>query len=526
MASLRLLFPAVTLGFASLAQSDQFQIRCASFADEIDIPHATVNFASYIPGGTNLSLVDNDPSCGAAYQSVSSDICRIALAVATSNSSQITLEAWFPRDYTGRFLSTGNGGLSGCIQYYDLDYAAGFGFATVGANNGHNGTSGLPFYKQPEVLEDFAYRSVHTGVVVGKQLTKMFYEEGFDKSYYLGCSTGGRQGFKEVQQFPHDFDGVVAGAPAFNFANLLSWSAHFYPITGPPGSETYLSTELWDVVHKEILRQCDGLDGAEDGIIEDTDQCHPDVATLLCQSEASGDSCLTSAQVDTVHGILSPLLSTNGTRLYPRMQPGSEVYAASAMYNGVPFAYSRDWYRYVVYNDPTWDATKWTVKDAEAALRQNPYNIQTWDADLTPFRRAGGKVLTYHGLQDQLISSDNSKLYYHRVLETMDLQPSELDDFYRFFPISGMAHCSGGDGAYGIGNGAESESGADPEDNVLMAMVRWVEEGIPPETVRGAKFADGAGSPVEYYRKHCRYPRRNMYKGTGNYTDENAWECV
>ncbi|KAL2822837.1 putative feruloyl esterase B-2 [Aspergillus cavernicola] len=526
MAPLRLLLPALTLGSAVLAQNHQFRARCESFADEVDLPQVKVNFVNYVLGGTNLSLADNDPSCGASYQAVSSDTCRISMAVTTSNDSEITLEAWFPRDYTGRFLSTGNGGLSGCIQYYDLAYTAGLGFATVGANNGHNGTSGLPFYKHPAVLEDFASRSVHTGVVLGKQLTKLFYKEGFKKSYYLGCSTGGRQGFKLVQQFSNELDGIVAGAPAMNFVGLLSWSAHFYPITGPPGSVTYLSPDEWSVAHEEILRQCDALDGAEDGIIEDPDLCHPDVSTILCGSEASADSCLSAAQVDTVHQVLSPLLSTNGTLIYPRMQPGSEEYAAPIMYNGAPFAYSQDWWRYVVYNDPTWNATRWTVKDAEAALKQNPYDIQTWDADLTPFRRAGGKVLTYHGLQDQLISSENSKLYYHRVQKAMGLEPSELDEFYRFFQISGMAHCAGGDGANGIGNQAESESGTDPEDNVLMAMVRWVEEGIPPETVRGAKFSDGVGSPVEYYRKHCRYPRRNVYKGPGNYTDENAWECV
>ncbi|KAL4922441.1 Tannase/feruloyl esterase [Aspergillus aurantiobrunneus] len=524
MAPLRLLLPAFILGSAVLAQ-DQFQTRCESFVDEIDIPNVRVNVASYVSGGTNLSLADNVPTCDQS-QVVSTDLCRVAMAVSTSNASEITLEAWFPRDYSGRFLSTGNGGLGGCIQYADLAYTAGLGFATVGANNGHNGTSGESFYKAPEVLEDFVYRSVHTGIVVGKQLTKLFYEEGFDKSYYLGCSTGGRQGMKLAQDFPDELDGIVAGAPAFNFAGLLSWSAHFYPITGPVGSATYLSVDEWSLVHEEILRQCDDLDGAEDGIIEDTDLCHPNVTIILCSSGSASENCLTSAQVNTVHQVFSPLLSNNGTLIYPRMQPGSEKFAAPAMYNGEPFKYSKDWWRYVVYNDPNWNATKWTIKDAEVALRQNPYNIATWKADLSPLRDAGTKLLTYHGLQDQLISSDNSKLYYHRLLETMGLKPSQLDEFYRFFPISGMAHCSQGDGAYGIGNQAETESSTDPEDNVLMALVQWVEEGIPPETVRGTKFTDGVGSSVEYKRKHCRYPRTNVYKGPGKYTDESAWECV
>ncbi|KAJ5613029.1 hypothetical protein N7510_006223 [Penicillium lagena] len=519
--------PLLALGSLALANQEAFKSKCSRFANEIDLPNVKVNFVDFVPGGTNLSLADNPPSCDASYQSVSVDLCRVTMAVSTSESSEITLEAWFPREYTGRFLSTGNGGLSGCIQYYDLAYTAQLGFATVGANNGHNGTSGEPFFHHPEVIKDFAYRSVHTGVVVGKELTKKFYDEGFKKSYYLGCSTGGRQGWKSVQKYPNDFDGVVAGSPAINFINLLSWSAHFYPITGPPSSDTYLSPAEWKVVHEEILRQCDTIDGAKDGIIEDPTLCRPILQTLICPSHTSNDpTCLSSAQVQTAQQILSPLYGVNGTLLYPQMQPGSEILAAPIMYNGQPFAYSDDWYRYVVYNDPSWSGTTWTVQDAAVALAQNPYNIQTWDGDLSPFRNAGGKVLHYHGMQDQLISSEDSKLYYAHVSDTMKLPPPDLDEFYRFFTISGMGHCGAGDGAYGIGQGVGTYDGNDPEDNVLMAMVKWVEEGVPPETVRGAKFVDGPGSAVEYKRKHCRYPRRNVYKGPGNWTDENAWECI
>ncbi|KAJ6128707.1 hypothetical protein N7471_009924 [Penicillium samsonianum] len=515
------------MGSLALASQDAFQSKCINFGDQIDIPNVKVNFAEFVQGGTNLSLTDNPPSCARSSQVVSVDLCRVAMAVSTSNSSEITLEAWFPREYKGRFLSTGNGGISGCIQYYDLAYTAQLGFATVGANNGHNGTSGKPFYRQPEVIKDYAYRSVHTGVVIGKELTKQFYDEGFKKSYYLGCSTGGRQGWKSVQKYPNDFDGVVAGAPAINLINLFSWSAHFYPITGSPTSDTFLSTAEWEIVHKEIIRQCDTIDGAEDGIIEDPDLCRPVLETLTCDPSASKKtSCLTSAQVNTAQQVLSPFYGINGTLLYPRMQPGSEMLAAPIMYSGAPFQYSQDWYRYVVYNNPSWSGANFTVKDAAAALAQNPYNIQTWDGDISPFKKTGGKILHYHGLQDQLISSEDSKMYYSHVSNTMKLPPNKLDEFYRFFTISGMGHCGGGDGAYGIGQGDSTYDGTNPEDNVLMAMVQWVEEGKAPETVRGAKFSNGPGSKVEYKRKHCRWPRRNVFKGPGNYTDENAWQCV
>jgi feruloyl esterase len=114
-------------------------------------------------------------------------------------------------------------------------------------------------------------------------------------------------------------------------------------------------------------------------------------------------------------------------------------------------------------------------------------------------------------------------MYYKHVADTMNLSPSELDDFYRFFTISGMGHCGTGDGAGSIGQGVGTFAGNDPEDNVLLAMVQWVEKGIAPDFVRGTKFN---GSEVEYRRKHCKYPKRNKYVGPGAYEDENAWKCV
>lgn len=202
---------------------------CEAIASSFTSPHVTVNFAQYVTAGTNLSLPFEGAvaTCGEPYQVVPVDLCRVAMLVKTSNISQITLEAWLPTNWTGRFMSTGNGGLGGCIQYTDVAYGTSFGFATVGANNGHNGTRGTAFYQNDQIVADFAYRSLHTGVVVGKSLTNEYYDCDYTKSYYLGCSTGGREGFKEVQDFPDDFDGVVVGAPALSFNNLSSWSGSF-----------------------------------------------------------------------------------------------------------------------------------------------------------------------------------------------------------------------------------------------------------------------------------------------------------
>ncbi|KAL5339522.1 putative feruloyl esterase B-1 [Aspergillus crustosus] len=504
-----------------------FRDKCNAFASRINIPDVAVYSVTYVPAGGNISMADNPPICaGRGSDAISSpfEFCRVALNVTTSARSQLFMEAWLPSNYSGRFLSAGNGGLGGCVAYSDLLYTTQYGFASVSTNNGHFGDTGVYFYNNTEVLEDFAYRALHTGVVVGKKLTKLFYTQGYDKSYYLGCSTGGRQGWKSVQDFPGDFDGVVAGAPAFNFVGLTTWGARFLPTTGSPSADTFITNAQWSTIHDEILRQCDDLDGAKDGIIEDPDLCQPIFETLLCSSTGNynSSSCLTAPQISTVNTVFSPLYGLDGSLLYPRMQPGSELLAAYIYYNGQPFAYSTDWYRYVVHSDPSWDPTTWTLQDAAVADAQDPFSISTFHGDISAFSQRGGKILHYHGLEDGIISSESSKVYYKHVSGTMGLNPEELDDFYRFFPISGMGHCAPGTGAGSIGLNSGTYVGDQPEDNVLLAVVRWVEAGIAPEFVRGSRVN---GTEVEYRRKHCRYPRRNRFVGE-SYEDEDAWECV
>ncbi|KAK8152840.1 Tannase/feruloyl esterase [Phyllosticta citrichinensis] len=514
---------------AEAASKATFEQQCGSLPSSLAsvVPNATVWFSEFVAAGTNLTFPDNTVTCDRTSQVVSNDLCRVALRVPTSNRSEISMEAWLPVNWTGRFLSTGNGGLSGCIKYEDMAYTAGLGFSTVGANNGHNGTEGTSFYKNDDIVADFAWRSVHTGVVVGKKISEAFYGKTHDKSYYLGCSTGGRQGLKSAQSFPDDFDGIVAGAPAASFLGLLSWSGHFYTILGDEDSPSHVSADLWAVVHEDILKQCDGIDGVIDGILEDPELCQYRPEGLICGSGATNtSSCLTPAQADAVRLVLSPVYGTDGSIVYPRMQPGSEIASSASLFNG-SFAYTKDWFRYVVYNDPSWDPATLDAEQMEFASKKDPWNIQTWEGDLSRLRDRGSKLLHYHGLMDGSISSENSPRYYNHVSRTMGLTTEELDDFYRFFRISGMGHCTGGDGAHAIGNELESLESLDPDENALMAMVRWVEEGIAPTTLIGTKWkGDTADTGVDYKRAHCKYPARNVYVGSGDGRDMDGWKCV
>jgi feruloyl esterase len=282
---------------------------------------------------------------------------------------------------------------------------------------------------------------------------------------------------------------------------------------------------MWPVIHQDILNQCDGIDNYVDGIIEDPRLCDYRPESLIC-GPGNTTNCLTGQQAASVRAIFSPLYGVNGALVYPRMQPGSELDAQYIYYTGVPFIYTVDWYRYAIYNDPNWDPTTLNPQDYANAAAKNPSNIETWDT-LDAYKAKGGKILQYHGLADPIISSDNSARYYDYVSRSMNLPSSSMDQFYRYFRISGMGHCGGGPGATWIGNTEAANATLAPSGNVLMAMVQWVEKGTAPDTIVGTSFVNGTKAlGVDFQRAHCRYPYRNVYKGSGNPKLPQSWKCI
>jgi feruloyl esterase len=161
----------------------------------------------------------------------------------------------------------------------------------------------------------------------------------------------------------------------------------------------------------------------------------------------------------------------------------------------------------VVYSNPAWDpATFAPEKDAAASRDLNPFNIQTYPLQLDQFQGASGKIITYHGSQDQQITSFITSKWYESLLAG-GRKAADLDQFIRFFRISGMDHCGGGPGAWMIGQNA-GKGPFDAKHNVLAAIVEWVERGNGPDTIEGTKYIqDSATLGVSFTRKHCRWAK-------------------
>ncbi|KAI6312058.1 hypothetical protein MCOR29_008141 [Pyricularia oryzae] len=523
-----LLFLLVGAKLGRAATASDFSAKCQSFQPERLVKNSTRTRLEYVASGTTIQLDDNVPSCGRTSQVVDANICRVALQIPTSNRSSLSFELWLPERWDEkRYVATGNGGVDGCIKYEDIAYGVKNGFAAMGTNNGHNGTTGVDFLNNEDVVVDFSYRALHTGTVSAKTLIQEFYNSPPAKSYYIGCSLGGRQGISAAERFPEDYDGILAGAPAVDFNHLYSLRARMFTVTGSPGSPDYIPVSTWSgLIHNEVLAQCDTLDGVADGIIEIANKCHFDPTKLLCradQANQAGTACLSRAQISQVQTVYAPYTYANGTLIWPRMNAGAEILASAGLLAGRPFSPSVEWFRYAVLSDPNWDPASYGLADAEAAETANPGGIRTFPESLPAFKARGGRIVTYHGEQDQQIWSTNSERFYERLVAA----DGGLDSYLRFFRISGMNHCASGPGAWMFGQGGSSALiPFEPERNAFAALVAWVEKGQAPDTITGTKFVnDSVDQGVDFQRSHCRYPLEQTYVA-GPSKQPASWKCL
>ncbi|KAF8577162.1 tannase and feruloyl esterase [Ramaria rubella] len=481
---------------------------CLALRDSLKLENTTILDVGRIKAGEQIST----PGSCRSTTTVTADACRVYAVVNTTAQSAVKFEMWLPDTWFGRFLAVGNGGLGGCIDYRNLDYGNTLHFATIASDNGHDGENGLSLLNHPEVINDFAFRAIHVEAVLGKQIVEAYYQHSHHKSYYLGCSTGGRQGMQSALLFPKDFDGILAGAPAADFNHLLGWSGMLARYMGFPNANTsdkFIPTSLWPTITQEILNQCDEIDGVKDRIITEPDSCIFRPEALLCDNGAAKRyNCITLAQVNTLRQVYKPLLGTRGQLLYPRYDPGAEGNGnfETTMSGAFPYL-ANDWFKFTVFNDSHHSLDNFSVTDVEFSDIINPGGISTWNGDFSAFRDQGGKIITYHGRQDPLIPSGNSKRLYNLISSTLSMRT--LDDFYRLFLIPGMNHCGYGPGAWAFGQSTlRSNAVNDTEHNVLLALVDWVENGHPPDTIVGTV---GTGDLSE--RVHCRYPQQSVWDG-------------
>jgi len=489
---------------APLIAAPAFAGSCESLAS-LALPNTTITMAQVVPAGAFLppGAGQGTASVGNAYKDLP-EFCRVAATLRPSSDSDIKVEFWLPASGWNRKLeAVGNGGWAGVISYSALANSVKAGYASVSTDTGHVGGSGSFASDHPEKLADFGWRSEHEMTVKAKSVIQAFYGSAPRLSYWNGCSTGGRQGLKEAQRFPDDFDGIIAGAPA-NRTALALWIA--FAVLKDPAS--YIPSAKYRLIHRAVLEACDARDGVKDGLLEDPTRCDFDPKALLCKG-ADDSSCLTAAQVAAAQRIYAAATNPRtGQVLFPSLVPGSEL--GWGVLGGGPDPYGNllDHYKYVVFKNPNWDWKTFNF-DWDIARSEQPENtlMNATDPNLRPFFAHNGKLLIYHGWSDPNVAALNTIRYYKSVADTLG-GASKISNNVRLFLVPGMGHCAGGEGPNVF--------------DKVGPLDEWVEQGKAPERILASH---STGGKVDRTRPLCPYPQVAKYKGAGSIDDAANFAC-
>ncbi|KAH7389051.1 Tannase/feruloyl esterase [Cadophora sp. MPI-SDFR-AT-0126] len=429
----------------------------------------------------------------------------------------ITASIWLPLAWNGRMMGIGGGGwMTG--NYFALPWPAAKGFVAVMTDGGHvlseSNSWGLKSSGNVDwvLLNDFASITLNDAATIAKAATKSFYGELPKFSYYNGCSTGGRQGYMLAQRHPKQYDGILATAPGINWDRMIVGLLHPQVVMNqkriyPPLCEI-------DAFSAAAIAACDELDGVKDGFILDPSTCKFDPTTVIGQPyncstgpsgtlSADGAAIVTAAwsSVKTVDGRL-----LNGRPLSYGPSMGAPLLGVadtvckldtnnSTTCIGNPLAVASQWVKYYLAKDETFDFSTVTRRQYDTLYRQsiNQYSsiMGTSDPDLTEFKQSGGKLLTWHGLDDQLLSPNNTIEYWERVKK----HDPEIDDYYRLFEAPGTLHCTPGNGWF-------------PGD-AMDSLVQWVEKKVAPEHLR----AKTVGLKEERIVDLCKWPAKLVFVG-------------
>jgi feruloyl esterase len=529
-----------------------------------------ISSGSYTPAGATAPITGLRP------------FCRVALdlsSIGNPDGSRILVEVWLPESgWNGRFLGTGNGGFAGRIITTALQGGLSQGYAVANTDlgsgvlyhcnslycGGRTGRGGPPagLHGHPDAIKDFGYRATHLMTVAAKQVIAAFYGQPEHHDYFAGCSTGGQQSLMEAQRFPDDYNGILAGAPAYDRTHLhMSFSSPYAWTHASPSS--LLTVPALSMINAAVLAKCGGHDGglAADGFLTQPDACDFDARTLQCTGiladvpctdpKAASCTCLTPNQANAMTAIWQGPVDDRGRQLQPGYLRSSEtpvepatakpvgnygiVWAESGTeptFDGLLFwALGPEWNWQSLFADASDPAA---ILSAEinaidtTAVGDTTFQqaLNATSADLSRFRGNGSKLILYQGWADPLIPGF-AALDYRQALARSD--EHNVSDYARLFMVPGMWHCYAGPGpnVFGAQYQVAPPKPGDPNDDALAALVAWVENGVAPSRIIATKYVnDVPGQGIAFQRPLCLYPDHAAYSGSGDVNDPSSFQCV
>ncbi len=449
------------------------------------------------PGG--MSVYKNTPA-----------FCRVQATLTPTPDSNIRVEVWMPEDnWNGKLVGIGNGVWAGNISHASMAEPLARGYATVATDTGHVGMGMDAKWAigHREKLVDFGHRAVHEMTVKAKEILKAYYGKKEDKSLWVSCSTGGRQGLMAAYRYPDDFDGISSMAPANPMVGLMIGSLWTGYAAMKDDAHRLTPAKLM-ASNRAYIEKCDEIDGIKDGIVTYPEMCSYDPGVIQCK-DGDQENCLTAPQLEALRDIYGGVKNPGtGELVFAGFPPGSEQLLAMLTSGPEPFSVATSYFRDIVFEDPAWDFKSFDYdKDLAASYKAGSDILDVPPEGLSKFFKGGGKLLLSHGWADGLIPAPNTIAFYKTMIADMDR--NKASDSVRLFMVPGMGHCGGGTGPTVL--------------DMLSVIDNWVTEDKAPDRIIAS--TPPAPGQKQMTRPLCTYPLVPVYTGSGSTDDEANFEC-
>lgn len=441
--------------------------------------------AHWVAEGEPLALLP-----GSAPSAMTMGFCRVHGIATPVSDSQIGFEVWLPDQshWNGKYLQAGNGGSGGRVPLHALADALRRGYAAAATDTGHESADALDFswaLGHPARVVDFGWRAMRRTTDAAKRIVAAGLGRRPRRSYFVGCSDGGRDALMAAQRFPREFDGIVAGAPANAWIDLMSEQVLAQQQLFVP--QPVLRVAQLPAIQAASRTACGG-----GSYLHEPQKCRFDPARMQCAGEET-DACLNPSQVAAVRMLYTGMRNPATGRWLPGLEPGGEAQPGNWDFWELRSPGAADktkgsrgigesFFRYAVRGDPELRLAAITTADLKHAYALWHADLDAIDPDLAPFKTLGGKLLEYQGWTDAAVPPRGSIEYF----ESVQSRVPDTRDFYRLFLVPGMNHCVGGSGPWQV--------------DWIGAIEAWVERGEPPAELTATHPESGQSQPLTPYR--------------------------
>lgn len=512
---------ATTIGFAvSPAAASS---TCSQLANNFHRANTTITIAQDVPAGTFIAPTTPPQSISALPQ-----FCRVAGYATPTSDSHINFEVWIPESgWNQKYFQLGCAGWCGGIDYSNLGEPLRRGYAVAATDDGHEGSANDTSWAvgHPEKVVDYGYRALKETNDVAKEIIMAFKASSARRSYFVGCSGGGRESLMAAQRYPQDFDGIIAGEPGnypTHFSTGFVWNQNALAAT----SSGDLSPSDLNVMSSAILAQCAGKDGglSTDQFVNNPLACHFDPDKLsLSKDKIEAIKKIFSGPPGIYPGYRVGADEANLAQNWTTWMTGNGVLA-----NSSGGEWGDNFFTYMIFPNSAWTPTTYSAaENAHAADARVGATINSIDPNLLSFKRHGGKMIQYRGWAAAATSPEYDIDYYNSVDRELGGH-EDIRDFYRLFMVPGMSHCFGGPGANVFGQpfSINGPNPSDPADDILSALDQWVENQRVPDQIIATKYLnDDPTQGIAFQRPLCPFPQIAKYKG-GSTTSATSFACV